>query len=141
MKVLHSWVCGFLLLLEIARVLGLYHDLEQLKLGVETILSVCSDCLVLSVNGHGWSVGFLVAGCALYELRGCLLRLLPLVREPKAEDEEWEGVVGRIELNIAFEHFNDSSLYLSLTCSFWLLVSRLVFRSLFSLTSNTTTCT
>lgn len=68
MKVLHSWVCGFLLLLEIARVLGLYHDLEQLKLGVETILSVCSDCLVLSVNGHGWSVCFLVAGCALYEL-------------------------------------------------------------------------
>lgn len=73
--------------------------------------------------------------------RDCLLRLLSLVREPKAEDEEWEGVVGRIELNIAFEHFNDSSLYLSLTCSFWLLVSRLVFRSLFSLTSNTTTCT
>ena len=59
-----------------------------------------------------------MAGCALYELRGCLLRLLPLVREPKAEDEEWEGV-GRIELNIAFEHINDSSLslYLSLTRS------------------------
>ena len=47
--------------------------------------------------------------------RDCLLRLLSLVREPKAEDEEWEGVVGRIELNIVFEHFNDSSLYLSLT--------------------------
>lgn len=59
------------------------------------------------------------------------MRLLSLVREPKAEDEEWEGV-GRIELNIAFEHINDSSLSLSISHLLVLaLVSLLVFRSLF----------